>query len=457
MIRKQNKKGYLSFLFLIIFTIIFPIVVEAAGYPYTGYLEKYPYDKIGQSKDLFGDGAIYPWANEPLGYSNYKVADSGCGLTSITIQARRAGITHLKNGDELNPGNLAKQLHDNPGMRTAWVAMPDKIASLFKDGDFQYVVSPNKIFQGSQQGGYQNFPTASDKEKVQAIKEMIDKGYYPVGLINSEKFGGDIGHFIAINDADVDKVECKLNDSVRIGKTLGSNNNMLFNQVAASPNKAYSLKSLDAVAFLKFPTPITSANGSSSKENKEKETESKGIGNRTFKVLTDKFIVNGYGSKTKKDWDESDVSKNLPDGSDVANLTSNQRQLLTDWQNDYVTATSIKWITSIRVGIQILALAVIFISILLIFAYLIDRLGVLDFSVLYAVTGGKLYTVYEAKDDNFFSKKNEGSRGLSLKGISYLVLIMLIIAILTFTGQIYEFSYWIVIGIQKVYRFLSTF
>lgn len=457
MIRKTNKKGYLSFLFLIIFTIIFPIAAEAAGYPYTGYLEKYPYDKIGQDKDFFGDGAEYPWAKEPLGDGSL-LGPAGCGVTSITIQARRAGITHLKNGDELNPGNLAHATAANPSMRVEWVTKPDSISSLFKDGDFQHVLSTNSIFVGVEQGGYQDFASgATDKQKVEAIKEMIDKGYYPVGLIQSDKMGGDIGHFIAINDADVDKVECKLNDSARTGKVISSNDNIFYSQVSASPDKAYALKSMFAVTFLKLPKPIKSANGSGSKEDKGKETESKGIGNRTFKVLTDKFIVNGYGSKTKKDWDEADVSKNLPDGSDVANLTSNQRQLLTDWQNDYVTASSIKWITSIRVGIQIIALAIIFVSILLVLAYLIDRLGVLDFSVLYAVSGGKLYTVYEAADDDFFSKKEEGSRGLSLKGISYLVLVMLLVAILTFTGHIYEFSYWIVVGIQKVYRFLSTF
>lgn len=175
-------------------------------------------------------------------------------------------------------------------------------------------------------------------------------------------------------------------------------------------------------------------------------------------VLTDFFIVNGYGAETKRDWDEAEV-KAPSQGQYNEDFTIKQKQDLENWLNEYKNAKTLTFIGLVRTAIQTFGLVLIFYAIAIIFGYLFDRVGVFDFSVLYMITGGKLGTVFDSKDETFFSKeaKNQATKFVSLKGISMIVLIMLTIAVLVFTGQIFRFGFYVVQAVEKCYTWIRSF
>lgn len=240
--------------------------------------------------------------------------------------------------------------------------------------------------------------------------------------------------------------------SVSTGKIWGPCQGF-FDVEAAIRDKAFS-------KYDKVKPGISAEGSSSSFSNESKDGESEDVGGRLVnggKVLTDKFIVNGYGSKTKKDWDEADVSQNLPDATFVSTLSKAQLANLQNWTTEYKNTMTDTVITVVRTGVQIIAILFIFLAIAIIFAYLFDRVGILDFSMLYLLTGGRLYTVYETDSDTFFSKgsKQTASKGVSMRTIAILFLILLTLAILIFTGQLYYYSYKIVNLVQRLANFLG--
>lgn len=267
--------------------------------------------------------------------------------------------------------------------------------------------------------------------------------------------GGHVVICLGKEGNDIYQIGANGNDgagSVSTGKIWGACQGF-FDVEAAIRDKAFS-------KYDKVKPGISAEGSSSSSSNESKDGESEDVGGRLVnggKVLTDKFIVNGYGSKTKKDWDEIDVSNNLPDATIVSTLSKTQLTNLQNWTTEYKNTMTDTIITAVRTTVQVIGILFIFLAIAIIFAYLFDRVGIVDFSMLYLLTGGRLYTVYDAESDTFFSKgsKQTASKGVSMRTIAILFLILLTIAILMFTGQLYYYSYKIVNLVQRLANFLG--
>lgn len=168
-------------------------------------------------------------------------------------------------------------------------------------------------------------------------------------------------------------------------------------------------------------------------------------------TISHTFQVNGFGTELGKDWDE--VALETPTAAEAAGaMTTKQKQVLQDWIDEYNNATIFSVVGIIRVLIQTFAILLILFSLLLIVAYSFDRVGVLDFSLLALVTGGKIATAYEKEDQSFFGKKNQSSGGpkyITFGGLSLLIILSLLLGYLTFSGRIF-------IVIQSIYAGIET-
>ena len=152
------------------------------------------------------------------------------------------------------------------------------------------------------------------------------------------------------------------------------------------------------------------------------------------------FTVNGHWTNVARDWDEFNIEP--PNASEFyQDISRNQRNQLDDWITEVQQAKMLSIIGTIRLAVQLLGLGCILIALLLIFSYLFDRVGVLDFSLLSLVTGGKLTTAYESTDQTFFSRGTVGVKHVGLSSLLIITLILLTISILIFTGKIYTIIY----------------
>lgn len=194
-----------------------------------------------------------------------------------------------------------------------------------------------------------------------------------------------------------------------------------------------------------------SADTTKKEDDKKKET-AKTDTTTTGKIdIDDTFTVNGFGSTLGRDWNENDLSQNIPDASTIMSLSSKQRQALADWVAEYNTTKTGTIVSSVRTLVQAVGVILIFLTIALVFAYLFDRIGVLDFSMLYTLTGGKLYTVYETSDDTFFAKASKGkSKGVGLRSLLVLIVVILTLAIFIFTGKLYEYVYILITFVNDI-------
>lgn len=168
------------------------------------------------------------------------------------------------------------------------------------------------------------------------------------------------------------------------------------------------------------------------------------------------FQVNMYNLALGRDWDESDIE--APTSNEFQkSISSKQRSQLNDWIAEYNNAKVLSMIGMIRVTVQTIGILLIFLSIALLFAYLADRLGVLDFSVLHALTGGKLSTAYEAKDQTFFSSKQPGTKFVAFSGLASLCGIIFVLAILIFTGKIYTLVYEVSVFVADMVNYILSY
>lgn len=178
-------------------------------------------------------------------------------------------------------------------------------------------------------------------------------------------------------------------------------------------------------------------------DNKDENTSKASDAGTTTSTGTadDTFTVNGYGTINGKAWNENDVSANLPSASDIASLTSTQKQDLADWVAEYNTTIDGTILSTIRTVMQVAAFMLVMFTILILLAYMFDRVGVFDVSVISLLTNGKMFTVYDSKDENFLNKNMTGQRGIGLKSIIVIILLSLTVSILIFSGQMYYITY----------------
>lgn len=220
---------------------------------------------------------------------------------------------------------------------------------------------------------------------------------------------------------------------------------------------------IEAKQFKEYPEAkrlkglsVTGSTGGSKTEGNEESNADGTSGANTTGVIDDTFEVNGLGTKNAKDWNEVDVAANLPTEGDLYSLSASQRQTLTDWLQESEKDGLVTLVSTIRTGIMLLAILLILFSLLLIVAYAFDRIGVLDFSVLSVITGGKLYTVYEKEDNTFFNKESVGGKGVTGGTLFILLIISLIMALLILTGKAYKISFTLITGVTQLVETLTN-
>lgn len=121
------------------------------------------------------------WGSIPLGTSSYNISGAGCLVTSVAMLIAKSGVATTVEGD-FNPGSFVKKLNATGGFSGAdfvWGAVSN--------------AAPNFQFVGKQQIAGQ-----TRAQKLQAIKMLVDMGYYVVVEVK-----GETGqHWVAVDSVD---------------------------------------------------------------------------------------------------------------------------------------------------------------------------------------------------------------------------------------------------------------
>ena len=179
------------------------------------------------------------------------------------------------------------------------------------------------------------------------------------------------------------------------------------------------------------------------------------------------FQINGFGTTTEKDWDEKEIEAPT-NGNMQEDFTISQKQELTDWIDEYKNASTISIIGIIRTTIQALAIGLLLFSLVMLIGYCFDRVGVLDFSLLSLITGGRIATAYDKQDQNFFTRDKQNSTGgfsnpgdgpkfITLSGLVILEVIALTVSYLTFSGKVFELAQFAVSLVNKLIESIPYF
>lgn len=157
------------------------------------------------------------------------------------------------------------------------------------------------------------------------------------------------------------------------------------------------------------------------------------------------FTVNGYQTITQKDWDESlAISKKIVKSPDLQNdLNSSQKSNLQDWKDSYNSFNENTIIKYSRMGIGMIALLCLLYAILILIAYSIDRLGLLDFGTVELITGNRMRTAFPDEDSTFFNKTNAQSdeKLITLKDVIIIIIACAGVFAMIMTGQAYHLAY----------------
>lgn len=432
----------LSVLMSLLFLCSWGTEARASGYPYKNTLNKYTYKTTGQDRDYWKSSRpYYPWHGEPLG-SNQTVGPAGCGLTSVTIQLKRSGLTKMSNGDELNPGNMAHYA-TSKGLLNDWVIRFDEINKFVKGGEASWVTVNSAGIGGTGQPGVKNW-SGTPKQLYTAVSKGISKGYYPILLLN------DPGHFVAVKDVMKNGKGIDLIDPNRLSNVIKPGGSGYMQ------HGSYNLSAVVGIVFLKMKTKIQDAKGGttsndSGKKSSDDDSGNSGSSSSSNLPADNTFTVNGYGTIEQKDWDEANIDKKLPsgngNGANPFGLDRYQIQALQDWKDGYKTSLNAVTVTYIRLGVSLMGYLLIIFSIMMVIAYSVDRLGLLDYGCVGFLTSGKFHTIYDTntEEESYMGLSKSDSNGFGIKSLIMLVIIAVTAATLCFTGQVY----WIAFNIYQ--------
>lgn len=118
------------------------------------------------------------WGSIIIGTSDETIAEVGCLVTSVSMLIAKSGVETTVDG-EFNPGSFVKKLNETGGFSGAllnWAAVSN--------------AAPNFVFQDKVYVAGQ-----SQEQKLQAIKNLLDQGYYVVAEVK----GNTGSHWVAID------------------------------------------------------------------------------------------------------------------------------------------------------------------------------------------------------------------------------------------------------------------
>ena len=201
---------------------------------------------------------------------------------------------------------------------------------------------------------------------------------------------------------------------------------------------------------------MPSTSGADGSKSKSKSDDSSDKKEDTDSGTNDKFIVNGYGSITAKDWKEANVSDSLPTQKDIDGLSSGQKQALTEWINEYSSNNDMTIVKTTRVATTLIGYMMIIFVLLLALAYAFDRVGVLEMSAVEFITSGKYKTVYSNEEARELKGSNLKVKPMNVQALAVVTLIGISIFVLITTGKIYEYSYKLYYLIYNISEYMNN-
>ena len=118
------------------------------------------------------------WGSITIGTSNETIKSVGCLATSVSMLIAKSGVETTVDG-QFNPGTFVKKLNETGGFTGAllnWAAVSN--------------AAPNFVFQNKI-----NVAGQSQAQKLEAIKNLLDQGYYVVAEVK----GNTGSHWVAID------------------------------------------------------------------------------------------------------------------------------------------------------------------------------------------------------------------------------------------------------------------
>lgn len=182
-------------------------------------------------------------------------------------------------------------------------------------------------------------------------------------------------------------------------------------------------------------------NGSVPDEEKQADNTEEAV-----KTLSqnDKFIVNGYGSMTSKEWKENikSAEEYVKDINPDTDLDSSQKSNLNEWVDDYKTSKDVSTVTYTRLAMSIVGYACLIYALLLSLAFAFDKVGILEISALSLISFGKLDIALYGEDSTFLKKKVYGEpKRMAVKDLIIINLLLVGLFVLIITGALYSISY----------------
>lgn len=171
----------------------------------------------------------------------------------------------------------------------------------------------------------------------------------------------------------------------------------------------------------------------------------------------DSFTVNGYGSLTEKEYLDrtQEISEQLSNQEPTSDFTSEQKKSLNDWEDDYNRQTDVATVSYSHLFFTLLGFGGILYTILLWFAYALDRVGIFEPSFVGMLSFGKWATANPNQEGTYLQEKPSGDiRLLSFKDMSVITSLFIGLFILTSTGVLYTWAYHLYQMIYAVAQFV---
>lgn len=171
----------------------------------------------------------------------------------------------------------------------------------------------------------------------------------------------------------------------------------------------------------------------------------------------DKVAVKGGG-----EMDENNIPK-MPKKRDYgeSNLPEKAKQLEGDelsqlvlWKQEYDASNEVKYTQVIRGVLMAIAIILILYAIAIVLCYVADRSMKLGVGLLAVITGGRLETSLDGRST--FKDKNAEFRLVNGKDVTLIVIVLVAISALLFSGSFYWLAEKLVRGVTSVIEYFKT-
>ena len=150
----------------------------------------------------------------------------------------------------------------------------------------------------------------------------------------------------------------------------------------------------------------------------------------------------------KRDYEES----NLPEKA--KQLEGDELSQLVLWKQEYNASNEVKYIQVVRGVLMAIAIILILYAIAIVLCYVADRSMKLGVGLLAIITGGRLETSLDGRST--FKDKNAEFRLVNGKDVTVIVIVLVAISALLFSGSFYWLAEKLVRGVTSVIEYFKT-